>query len=523
MYPPYPARQTNFVRDANNGVESPSPAGVDSELNQNAAILSQVVAWLRGITNADGTLKNQSSATAQALAGAQRFSATAGQTAFLTSIVWQASFTALNVAVYVSGIKLDSSAVTVANSGGFLQVTIAAQSLGTIVFVEAFESGAGVLTRLGTVGSATNGAYLVGIRDAGGYFTATEVESALQEFYAAYAVFVAAVGNTADLIKRTGAVAFTANQSMGGFRLTNLANGVNPQDAVTVAQFNAYTVVWNSLQSYFLRLDGTTTMSGALAMGSQKITGLANGTVSTDGVNKGQLDLKLSLTGGTMSGPIAMGTQLITGLAPGVSGTDAVNKNQLDAVSSAVGGFATLLADVTTAGLTNVVIPAGVSKVLIEAWGGGGGGATGAAPVGGGGGAGAVRTVQTVTAGDTLNVTVGAGGVAGAVGGDTTVVNGATTFLTAKGGKAASGAAQGGSSDTSTFNGTNGAQFTGGRGGPGLSLSSATFGMGGQAAMGGGAGGEWGAGGVAGGTGIAPGGGGAGNQVGAAGRVVIRY
>ncbi len=37
-------------------------------------------------------------------------------------------------------------------------------------------------------------------------------------------------------IFRDGQAAFTADQSMGGHRLTNLANGVNPQDATTVLQ-----------------------------------------------------------------------------------------------------------------------------------------------------------------------------------------------------------------------------------------------------------------------------------------------
>ena len=37
-------------------------------------------------------------------------------------------------------------------------------------------------------------------------------------------------------IFRDGQAAFTANQSMGGNKLTNLANGANPQDAVNVLQ-----------------------------------------------------------------------------------------------------------------------------------------------------------------------------------------------------------------------------------------------------------------------------------------------
>lgn len=78
------------------------------------------------------------------------------------------------------------------------------------------------------------------------------------------------------------------------------------------------------------------TMSGNLAMGSNKITGLADGTANGDAVNYGQLDGKLSKSGGTMSGAIAMGSNKITGLADGENDGDAVNKGQLDAVEAAI-------------------------------------------------------------------------------------------------------------------------------------------------------------------------------------------
>ncbi len=116
----------------------------------------------------------------------------------------------------------------------------------------------------------------------------------------------------------------------------------------------------------FLELAGGT-MSGAIAMGSQKITGLADGVASSDAATKGQLDAlidgspenlntlnelaaalnddqnfsttvtnsiatKLPLAGGTLSGAIAMGSNKITGLADGVASGDAVNKGQLDAL-----------------------------------------------------------------------------------------------------------------------------------------------------------------------------------------------
>ena len=57
-------------------------------------------------------------------------------------------------------------------------------------------------------------------------------------------------------------------------------------------------------------------------------------TLDNDVTNKLYVDtqdaLKLSLTGGTMSGAIAMGSQKITGLADGVDPADAINKGQLD-------------------------------------------------------------------------------------------------------------------------------------------------------------------------------------------------
>lgn len=59
-----------------------------------------------------------------------------------------------------------------------------------------------------------------------------------------------------------------------------------------------------------------------------KLTDDSNG--QADWVASGSFLLKLS--GGTMSGPIAMGAQKITGLLAGTVGTDAVNKTQTDAL-----------------------------------------------------------------------------------------------------------------------------------------------------------------------------------------------
>lgn len=78
------------------------------------------------------------------------------------------------------------------------------------------------------------------------------------------------------------------------------------------------------------------TMSGVIAMGSNKITGLTDGAAaSQDAATVSQMEaadlLKLSLTGGTMSGAIAMGSNKITGLTNGTSGSqDAATVKQVE-------------------------------------------------------------------------------------------------------------------------------------------------------------------------------------------------
>lgn len=86
-------------------------------------------------------------------------------------------------------------------------------------------------------------------------------------------------------------------------------------------------------------------------------------------------------------------------------------------------------------------VPAGVTRIMVEAWGAGGGGSSG-----GGGGAGMyLQSIQTVTPGQVLTVTTGTGGAnastypGSASDGTVTTVTGTAPFinLTAAGGKGA--------------------------------------------------------------------------------------
>jgi len=90
------------------------------------------------------------------------------------------------------------------------------------------------------------------------------------------------------------------------------------------------TTVTNALATKLPLAGGT--MSGAIAMGTNKITGLGTPTVSTDAATKAYADTMLPLAGGTMSGAIAMGTNKITGVGDPTNAQDVVTKYYLDNV-----------------------------------------------------------------------------------------------------------------------------------------------------------------------------------------------
>lgn len=106
---------------------------------------------------------------------------------------------------------------------------------------------------------------------------------------------------------------------------------ISPDDAKA-----ALNKVFDAIDTTLPKAGGT--MSGVLNMGSQKITGLATATASTDAVTKAQLDTvsavasaALPRSGGTMTGAVNMGAQKVTNLGTGTASTDAVTKAQLDA------------------------------------------------------------------------------------------------------------------------------------------------------------------------------------------------
>jgi hypothetical protein len=86
-------------------------------------------------------------------------------------------------------------------------------------------------------------------------------------------------------------------------------------------------------------------MSGAIAMGTNKITGLGDPTSNQDAATKAyvlaQAGGGLPLSGGTMSGAIAMGNNKITGLATPTDSADSTTKAYVDGILGSATSAAT--------------------------------------------------------------------------------------------------------------------------------------------------------------------------------------
>ena len=95
---------------------------------------------------------------------------------------------------------------------------------------------------------------------------------------------------------------------------------------------NAYTTLNNAINTKVSKAGDT--MTGALAMGSNKVTSSATPSANSDLTNKQyvdtQRDTRLATVGGTMTGAIAMSTNKITGVGDPTTAQDAATKNYVD-------------------------------------------------------------------------------------------------------------------------------------------------------------------------------------------------
>mgnify|MGYP001209689276 CR=1 FL=1 len=109
------------------------------------------------------------------------------------------------------------------------------------------------------------------------------------------------------------------------------------------------------------------TMSGAIAMGSNKVTGLTNGSASGDAVNKGQLDTMLPLAGGTMTGNIAIGSNVITSSSNPTDDTHLARKAYVDSQLGSATAAATSAAAAATSATASASSATGAASSATSA------------------------------------------------------------------------------------------------------------------------------------------------------------
>src|SRR5210317_341997 len=127
-------------------------------------------------------------------------------------------------------------------------------------------------------------------------------------------------------------VALIWDESADQFVLVNTTEDGSTSGNVTISSYaglQANAIVYGSLN------DGTTTLTATVAELNilDGVTATATELNYVDGVTSAiqtQLDAKLALAGGTMSGAIAMGTNKITGMGDPTANQDAATKAYVD-------------------------------------------------------------------------------------------------------------------------------------------------------------------------------------------------
>lgn len=115
---------------------------------------------------------------------------------------------------------------------------------------------------------------------------------------------------------------------------------------------NFSTTITNSIATKLPLAGGT--MSGAIAMGTNKITGMGDPTANQDAATKAYVDTadatKLNLSGGTMTGAISMGSNKITATYTPSANSDLTTKTYVDGIlGSATAAAASAAAAATSA------------------------------------------------------------------------------------------------------------------------------------------------------------------------------
>ena len=127
-------------------------------------------------------------------------------------------------------------------------------------------------------------------------------------------------------------------------------NTLNELAAAIGDDANFSTTITNSIATKLPLAGGT--MSGAIAMGTSKITGMGDPTANQDAATKAYVDTndasQLSLSGGTMTGAIDMGANKITTTYTPTNNADLTTKTYVDGILGSATAAATSAANAAT-------------------------------------------------------------------------------------------------------------------------------------------------------------------------------
>jgi microcystin-dependent protein len=257
--PPAVFRRSSFARQVSAGLNPPW-SQLDAELYDLFDAYMRLRAQVATVVKADGTLQGVADATALSLRWEQQSTATASQTVFTVPTYDTALDT---IVVTAAGLRIAPSLVTKSSA---TTVTLPAQLVGTIVVFDAYANGAGLLSRLASV-SPGDGASLIGVRDAAGYWTGATVEDVLAEIGTKLITptFLTTLLGLSDYLLRAGGT-MTGDIDMAGTRLLNLAAPTANGHAIRFEDFTAVNVIsliGATLAATYVTKAGDT-MTGAL-------------------------------------------------------------------------------------------------------------------------------------------------------------------------------------------------------------------------------------------------------------------
>jgi hypothetical protein len=343
------------VRDTSPTIVNPTITGVGTIAstftgNLTGNVLGNLTGNVTGNVSGTAGSATGNAATATALATGRTISLTGDVTGTSASFdgTGNASITAaiaaniivdadINTSAAITATKIAGTAVTQADTGTVTSTMIAN---GTILNADINASAAIDWTKIApsSTVSATELGYLDGVTSA----IQTQIDAKLATATAAstYAPLASPALTGVPTAPTAAANTNTTQIATTAYVQTEIADliAAAPGALDTLDELAAAlgddaafsTTVTNSIAAKLPLAGGT--MSGAIAMGTSKITGLGTPTVSTDAATKAYADTMLPLAGGTMSGAIAMGTNKITGVGDPTNNQDVVTKYYLDNV-----------------------------------------------------------------------------------------------------------------------------------------------------------------------------------------------